>query len=68
MSPSEAAAVIGCTTNQVRYLIRTKKLKARKKPTADNQHGYVYEVDARSVKSYANKPQGKGYPRGQARL
>lgn len=67
MSPTQAASIIGCTPQQVRTLIRTGKLKARKKPTTANQHGYLYEITEAEAVRVRDTEQTRGWPRGTPR-
>lgn len=62
MTPKEAAKVIGCSPQQVRTLIRTGKIKATKR---EGLRGVVYNVSLREATRYKNKPQTRGWPRGQ---
>lgn len=64
MTPRQAAAIIGCSPQQVRTLIRTGKIKATKRPTPTFP-GYCYSVSRREAERYRDKPQIKGWPRGQ---
>lgn len=61
MTPREAARKIGCNTSNVRYLIREGVLPAEQKETIG---GFVYDISAKDVTAYAQKPQRGGYPRG----
>lgn len=63
MSPSEAAEKIGCSPQQVRWLIRNGRIRAKKVKTADNQFGYVYSVPDSEVDRYKSTPQTTGRPR-----
>ncbi len=65
MTAKEAAKIIGCSPQQVRTLIRTKKLRAKKEKTPWGS--YCYTIKKREAICYRNKPQTSGYPRGQAR-
>lgn len=69
MTTREAATKIGCSKGYVVALIRSGKLKAKQQPTEANQHGYVWNVDARSVAAFiaAPKKDKRGFPRGQKR-
>lgn len=67
MTPSQAAAIIGCTPQQVRTLIRTGKLRARRIAAPVNRQGYVYDITPGEARRYARKPQQGGYPRGASR-
>ncbi len=64
MTPTEAAAVIGCHPRYVRTLIRKGKLAAKPLPTAC---GYVWEIDRAEAERFRDQPQPKGYPRGVPR-
>ena len=61
MTPKQAAAVIGCSPQQVRTLIRTGVLKATKKSVTT----YRYSISRREAERYRDKKQTKGWPRGQ---
>lgn len=66
MTPRQAAAIIGCSPQQVRTLIRTGVIKATKRFTPGNTTpGYCYSVSRREAERYRDKPQTKGWPRGQ---
>jgi hypothetical protein len=67
MSPSEAAKKIGCSTHQVRWLIRNNKLKAKRVKTKHNQWGYEYEIDPHDVTEVKNNKPPQGRPRGTPR-
>jgi hypothetical protein len=56
----EAAKEIGVTPAQVSWLIREGKLKARKKRSASNQHGYVYLIDPNEAARYKSSPRKRG--------
>ena len=63
LTPTQAAKIIGVTKAQVCWLIRTGKLKARRKRSTNNQYGYEYKInlaEARRVRD--NKRTGR--PRG----
>ncbi len=62
MTPVEAAAVIGCSPQQVRYLIRTEKLSAIRLPIPG---GFVYAIQKCEVLRYRDNPQHGGWPRGR---
>lgn len=66
MTVREAAALIGCSLQQVRTLVRSGILRAKKVPTDTNQHGYEYQLHHTSVLAYSKKPQKQGWPRGQS--
>lgn len=67
MTPKKAAEVIGCSISQIKYLIKTKQLKARKVKTETNRHGYCWDIHHSSVNKYAKSQQSKGWPRGKER-
>ncbi len=64
MTPTEAAKIIGCTPQQVRTLIRTKKIKAKR---IKYPGGYYYQIERREAIRYRDIPQTSGFPRGQKR-
>ncbi len=64
MTATEAAKIIGCTPQQVRTLIRTKKIKAKR---IKYPGGYYYQIQRREALRYRNTPQTCGFPRGQKR-
>lgn len=66
MTPTEAAKIIGVSPRQVRSLIQTGKLKARKIKTGIHPF-YRYSIRHRDVKRYRDEPQPGGWPRGQSR-
>jgi len=70
MTPTEASTIIGCSPQQVRTLIRTGTLKARKTQRRKDRNGnwqYSYSISESEAQRYAEKPQTKGFPRGQSR-
>ena len=67
LSPRQAAAIIGCSPQHVRTLIRAGTLPATTRETQSNRHGYEYRVKSADAKRYRDVPQGKGFPRGQKR-
>lgn len=70
MAPSKAAAVIGCSNQHVRYLIRTGKLPATKVFITEFGPSYfVYNVkpaDAQRMAKELNRSK-RGYPIGRKR-
>ena len=62
MTPTQASKIIGCSPQQVRYLARHGKIKASKEILP---WGYHWNLDPKSVTSYARKPQTQGFPRGK---
>lgn len=67
LTAKEAAAVIGCSSSQVLYLIRRGTLQATKVSTDCNQYGYRYSIFLHEAKRYAKQPQVSGFPRGRSR-
>lgn len=69
MTTREAAAKIGCSVGYTIALVRAGKLKARRVRTEANQHGYVLDVDVKSVEAFMATPktEKRGFPRGQKR-
>lgn len=70
MTPREAAEVLGCDVDHVRWLIRHRKLKAKPQIVRDASGRVVfrqYSIHPNAVKQYANKPQTRGWPRGRKR-
>ncbi len=71
LTPREAAAVIGCTPQNVRTLIRSGTLRARKVPTIINQYGYRWSITRREAERVRdlrpNDNPGRGRPRGVTR-
>jgi len=65
MTCKEAAAVIGCSPQQVRTLIRKGKIKAHRIVCPANQYGYRYTVTLAEAERYRDAPQTRGWPRGQ---
>lgn len=64
MNVRQAAALIGCSTSQVRVLLRAGKIKGQKWET---EIGDYWTVDKKSAKQYRDTPQTHGFPRGQKR-
>ena len=67
MTTSQAAKIIGCSPQHVRTLIRQGKLRADRRASTHNQHGYCYTIRLRDAERYRDKPQTRGYPRGRKR-
>lgn len=69
MTAREAAKLLGCNIRHVNYLCRKGRIKAKKVPITTGQCvRQIWELDARSVKSYSKKPiLFGGYPRGKKR-
>lgn len=67
LTPKEAAAVIGCSSDHVRNLIRAGKIEASKIKSENNQHGYVWRIEMKEAKRFANEKQSIGWPRGKTR-
>lgn len=67
MTPRQAATRLGCSIGNVRTHIRNGTLRARKKKSDHNQHGYEWSVSEASVEAYAAEPQSGGWPRGESR-
>ena len=67
ITPKQAASIVGCSPQQIRYLIRKNILRATKVATDCNQHGYRYSIFAHEAERYAKQPQATGFPRGQKR-
>lgn len=67
MNPKKAAEHIGCSVQQVRTMIRTGKLKAKKIVTEHNQHGYEYQISAAEADRVKNNPPARGWQRGRKR-
>lgn len=61
----EAAAIIGCSPQQVRTLIRSGRLKATPVHTP---FGHYFELLRKDVEKYRDIPQLVGYPRGRRRV
>ena len=64
MKVKDAAKLIGCSTSQVRVLLRAGKLKGQKWIT---EIGEYWTVDPVSAREYCDTPQSHGFPRGQKR-
>ena len=63
MTPKEAAAIIGCSPQQVRTLIRSGRIKATQ---VKCPQGYYYNITRREAERYRDTPQKMGWPRGQS--
>ncbi len=63
MTPAQAAVIIGCCKQQVRTLIRNGKLKAARRRSRNNQHGYIYIISREEAVKYRDRPIGRGRPR-----
>lgn len=64
MTPREAASLLGMSPQQVRTLIRKKRLKADRKVTPFNV--VEYDVSPSEVKRYRKVPHdGRGWRRGK---
>ena len=65
MTPTEAAAVIGCSPRHVRALIGAGKIQAIPVPY---RHGYTWSITQAEAERYRDAPtSGRGYPRGKKR-
>jgi hypothetical protein len=69
MTTKQAAECIGCSITHVRTLIALKQLAATKKPTDQNQHGYVLDVSEEEVARFIcqERTEFRGCPRGSKR-
>jgi len=67
MTPREAAEIIGCSSQQVRHLIRIGTLRATVTQSAVTGYQPRYSLTKREVERYRDKPQERGYPRGRKR-
>lgn len=68
MTTTEAAELIGISTNQVRLLVRKGKIKARLVTINGHLSTLRYEVDKRSAEKYRdNPPDPRGWKRGRSR-
>lgn len=59
MNTRQAATCLGLSIQQVRWLIRTSRLKANKvktRPGQTNQHGFEYSVSKQEVDRVRNLP------------
>ena len=65
MTTNEAAEYIGCSIQNIRYLIRKGKLEANVHHTLQGQK--YYTVKTESVKLYKEQPQIQGWKRGRSR-
>jgi excisionase family DNA binding protein len=61
MTTKEAAELLGVDISHMRRLIRSKKIKAIKVRTRNNQFGYEYQVDRQSIKSYNKRTKHNDY-------
>lgn len=71
MTPTEAAGIVGCSPQQIRTLIRTGKLKAKKTRRKKDSQGnwqWTYDISRSEARRYAKEPQKQGFPRGKKRL
>ena len=66
MTTKQAAVVIGCNPSQVRYLIRSGTIKAKKKLITGG--GYSYTITQREAERFRDTEQTGGWPRGQNRV
>ena len=71
LTPSQAAIIIGCSAQNVRTMIRAKKLKAKSIPVTTNRHGHVWlitQTEAERVRDLRPAGNiGRGRPRGVTR-
>ena len=67
MDVKEAALLIGMSEGQVRVLVRNHKIAATQIECKFNRMGYVWQIDEKSAKAYADTPQKVGFPRGESR-
>lgn len=68
MTPRQAAELIGLrSVSYLVTLIHAKKIKAKRVKTTTNRHGYVYDVDRKSVLQFKKTPHTNTGARGQPR-
>lgn len=69
MKPTEAAKVLGCTKQHVRLLIRTGKLKAKRKVIKfpKGKKMYQWDISEAEIHRFQITPQTTGRPRGSGR-
>jgi excisionase family DNA binding protein len=63
MTAKEAAKVIGCSSQQVRHLIKVGKIRAEK---YEIPGGFYYDISQKEVERYRDIEQRGGWPRGQS--
>lgn len=68
LTTSEAADYIGCTIQHVRWLIRNKKIRARKETTGNNQWGYEYQITVAEAKRARDNRHKKHPNKGRPRI
>lgn len=64
MTPTQASEIIGCSASHVRLLIRTGVLSAERVLIMG---GYAWDIPPEEADWYRDKPQSRGWPRGQSR-
>lgn len=60
MNVKQAATELGVTPQQVRWLVRNRKLNGSKRKSANNQHGYEYDISQAAVNRYARTDRRPG--------
>lgn len=67
MFTNEAARILGCSNKHIGWLIRNKKLRAKKVKVPVNGGGYAWQLDKKAVMAYLKQTQTVGFPRGRKR-
>ena len=69
MTPSAAAKIIGCSTQQVRTLIRKGTMNGIKVPYGLNNVKYMWDVTQKEAERIRDrKLSGTGWPRGKKKV
>ena len=64
---TDAATIIGCHKDYVRYLARNGKLEATQHETIPDSGLYYWMINPKSVQEFVGVKQTTGYPRGRPR-
>lgn len=67
VTTNQAAAIIGCSPQQVRTLVRKGTLPSERVPSKRNPTGYDIRVPKSAAQAYSKRVPRRGWPRGVKR-
>lgn len=67
MNVREAATLIGCSQEHVRYLCREKRIKGATKKQSHPQGRFEFDIPLEGIKSYLQREIKVGWKRGRTR-
>lgn len=56
MRPKQAAEMIGCSQSRIYTMLKSGSIKAKRKRSVDNRHGYIYDISSEEVMKAKNDP------------